>query len=265
MDRYDLYELCTQSAAQDVALLRAIHGGRPRRLGEDFAGSGALSRAWVTTIRGGTAIAVDHDPEPLARLARFAGMARMTSVCSDVLRVRAKVDVIAALNFSICEWHARARLLAYFRHVRSRLRPDGLFVCDLYGGAGAFTPGRLRQRQRGPHGESIVYEFEQRSADATSGRVVDALHFRVTPRVTAASSKRRSPRALVLRDAFVYDWRLWSLPEVSEALDDAGFHDVRLFPRGDHALDGRGRVHVAPIGAGEPLPRDWCLFVTGRR
>ena len=41
----DLYEVCVQSPTHVVDLLRAIHGGEPTRLGEDFAGSGAVSRA----------------------------------------------------------------------------------------------------------------------------------------------------------------------------------------------------------------------------
>ena len=62
MDRFDLYELCTQTPERDVALLRAIHGGTARVLGEDFAGTGALAHAWARTVRGGRSIATAMKP-----------------------------------------------------------------------------------------------------------------------------------------------------------------------------------------------------------
>jgi len=170
--------------------------------------------------------------------------------------VKQRVDLLVALNFSVCELHERRDLVAYFKHARSRLRRGGCFVADLYGGDGAFTSGRLRETHRGPRGEKVVYEFEQREADALTSRVVDALHFDVTP--------RRGARVR-LRDAFVYDWRLWSLPELRDALRDAGFSSSEVHSRFEHARDGRGRVHVRPLRSSSELGASWCVFVVGRR
>jgi predicted RNA methylase len=264
VDRFDLYELCTQNPALDVALLRAIHGGRPRVLGEDFAGSAALSREWVRAVRGGRAIAVDCDPEPLARAARVARANRLSGVecvVADVRRVARKVDLLVALNFSWCVLHERRALLAYLKRARRRLARGGCFVADLYGGDGAFMRGKLRERRRGPDGEAIVYEFEQRDADALTGRVVDALHFEVTPRGGAR---------VRMRDAFVYDWRLWSAAELRDALLEAGFASVEFHSRFEHARSGGangrgGRVHVRPLATSQELGKSWCIFVVGRR
>lgn len=256
MDRFDLYELCTQTPERDVPLLRAIHGASPKRLGEDFAGTAALARRWVRAVRGGSAIALDRDREPLLRA---HGDARVQCVVADVRRPPrslARVDLLVALNFSICELHTRRELVTYLRAARRRLAARGCFVADLYGGDEAFTPGSLRERHRGPRGERIVYEFEQRSADALTGRVVDALHFQCTPRDGATTR---------FRDAFVYDWRLWSLVELREAMREAGFSSSEVFPRADHARDGRGRVHVRPLASSCELGSSWCVFVVGRR
>jgi SAM-dependent methyltransferase len=264
VDRFDLYELCTQTPELDVALLRAIHGGAPRVVGEDFAGTAALSREWVRSVRGGRAIAVDRDPEPLARA---QGVAGVECVVADVRRVARRVDLLVALNFSWCMLHERRDLVAYLRRARRRLTRGGCFVADLYGGDGAFMQGKLREERRGPDGEKIVYEFEQREADALTGRVVDALHFDVTPRGGAPGTPRA--RRLRLRDAFVYDWRLWSIPELRDALHDAGFARSEVHSRFEHARSGGGgrvaRVHVRPLATSQQLGRSWCVFVVGRR
>jgi len=252
MDRFDLYELCTQTPERDVSLLRAIHGGAARVLGEDFAGTAALAHAWVRTVRGGRAVAVDRDAAPLSH--RRADP-RVQKVVGDVRRTAARADLLVALNFSLCEFHERRSLVAYLRHARRRLSRGGVFVADLYGGEGAFEVGRQRERHRGPRGERVLYEFEQRAADALTGRVVDALHFEV-----AGNGVRRAR----LRDAFVYDWRLWSIPELRDVLRDAGFAKSEVYSRFEHARDGRGRTHVRALESSRELGATWCVFIAGR-
>jgi hypothetical protein len=48
-------------------MLRGIHGGAARVLGEDFAGTAALSHLWVAQVEKGRAIAIDLDGEALWR------------------------------------------------------------------------------------------------------------------------------------------------------------------------------------------------------
>ena len=133
LDRFDLYELCTQTPERDVELLRAIHSAAPKILGEDFAGGAALARAWVARIRGGRAIAVDRDREALARARGVHGVRSVECICSDVLEVSARADVVVALNFSLNEWHARRDLVRYLSHVRpvASAREVGASFCVL--------------------------------------------------------------------------------------------------------------------------------------
>jgi hypothetical protein len=42
-----------------------------------------------------------------------------------------------------------------------------------------------------------------------------------------------------LRDAFTYSWRIWSLPELTELLHEAGFGTVRVWVE-DEDEDGDG-------------------------
>jgi SAM-dependent methyltransferase len=200
-----------------VPFLAAIHGRSPRVLGEDFCGSAANSRAWVKLVESGTAIAVDLDAEALSR----ARSERITAIQGDVRSATSAAlhpaDVIYAGNFSIGELHSRSALLDYLRHARARLKPNGVFVCDTYGGASAFRIGAVERSRFTPGGMRIRCTWEQRRADPLMARVENALHFRV---------ERNGDIVQEITDAFVYRWRLWSVPEIRDALEEAAFTGV---------------------------------------
>jgi SAM-dependent methyltransferase len=254
LDRFDLYELCVQSPGDLVPLLEAIHGGRPSVLGEDFCGTAALSRRWAARVAGGRAIAVDHDPEPLARA---AGAARVEVVRGDVVADTSgrRADVVYAGNFSIGERHDRPALLEYLRHARSRLDAGGVFVCDVYGGESAFQTGRVTREHRAADGRVVRYTWEQRRADPTTGRVVNALHFEVV---------RDGVVERALHDAFVYDWRLWGVPELRDAMIEAGYATTEVYLKVPDAADGDGKVYAAPIDDPSDLDNSFDVLVAAR-
>lgn len=231
-----------------------MHGDDPCTLGEDFSGSAALSRAWVELGSDRRAVAVDHDPEPLAHArSRLRAEERVSLREADVLAVDDPADVIAALNFSVCEHHTRGALLAYLRHVRSRLRPGGVFVADLYGGAEAELPGAFRHQKRTPEG-AFTYTWEQGPLHPLTRRVTNAIHFAL-------------PGGRELRDAFRYDWRLWTVPELQDALADAGFPTVEHYTNTTEGEDERGYPCVQPVTDAAALDEpgdDWVVYVVGR-
>lgn len=253
--------------ARLVAFLGAVHGFGARVLREDFSGSGALARAWAASSPTRRSIAVDMDPAPLARA--VAGRRVQGLVC-EAGRCREKADIIAATNFPIGYQHTRESLLRYLRAARASLAARGVFVCDLYGGRDAFMPGKIVQFVRAPgskrrpagvwRGELVEYTFEQREADAVRGRVLDALHFRAW-----RSGKRGRTPDVVLTDAFVYDWRLWSLSELREAMIEAGFRTVEVHDRVGDAIDNEGNLLVRAIENGRELDANWVVYVVGRR
>ena len=239
LDRHKLYELCVQSPPELVPQLVAIHGGTPRVLGEDFCGTAAISVEWTRHVDGGRAIAVDRDAESLARIQRCDAIEVVAGdVVGDTDATRHAADVIWAGNFSIGELHTRSDLLAYLGHTRSRLEPGGLFVCDVYGGESAFVTGSFDVEHPLPDGRVVVYTWEQRSADPLTGRVRNAMHFEI---------RRDGAVERTLRDAFTYDWRLWSVPELRDALAEAGFATTEIYPRTPDAVDGEGAVYVRPL------------------
>lgn len=217
-DRHELYERAVQSPEKVVRFLRELHGGSALRLGEDFSGTAAVSRAWVRLVPGGSAIAVDLDADALERAAGYVRLeVRLGDVRSATDPERDRADVIFAGNFSIGEIGDRGELVEYLRRSRARLRGGGIFVCDTYGGPSSLRTGAIERSHWIEGGARILYVWEQREVEPATGRVVNAMHFRVEKDGEIVES---------IEDAFVYRWRLWSVPELRDAMAEAGFEET---------------------------------------
>ena len=250
LDRYDLYERAAQSPRAQARFLRALHAGAPRTLGEDFCGSGAIARAWLALDPAHAAVCVDQDPEALRALdARLDddARARCTQRLADVRDARDPADILIALNFPVGYFFERNDLVAWFRHARARCNPGGVFVVDIYGGENAFSVGDFEQTLD----DGLRYRWEQREADPVTGTVLNAMHFTL-------------PDGRELRDAFVYRWRLWSVPELRDAMRDAGFARADVYDSLGDALDDEGDVRAIPLQPGQPLDDNYVVYVVGR-
>lgn len=268
LDRHDLYEACVQSPVDTVPLLRAIHDGAPVVLGEDFAGTAAVSRAWVLSSDDARAIAVDHDRATLAEARRRADAAgvpadRLSLLEGDVVAATTPAterahaaDIVYTGNFSIGELRTRADLMRYLRHVRDRLRSGGIFAADVYGGESAFMLGSAERHEPGPDGATIVYTWEQRECDPLTGQVVNAVHFELLD----ADEESRG----MIGDAFVYHWRLWSVPELRDAMDEAGFAATEVHARLPDAMDEDDVAYVRAIEDPDELEDSFDVLVVGR-
>lgn len=124
-------------------------------------------------------------------------------------------DIICAFNYSCCCLHQRTELLSYFKHVLDSLsRKGGIFVMDLYGGTSSEC--KLRLQRKFPN---FTYVWEQEEFDIIQRKTRISLHFHLQ------KQKKK------IRHAFSYSWRLWSLPEIKECLEEAGFHSVHFWIR----------------------------------
>lgn len=276
-----LYESCVQNPELAVKLLRGIHSASPRILAEDFCGTAALSRAWVRAIENSRAIAADIDPAPLKRAkaeiaklrgklrGKVGGKVRGKSLApaakavgilrADVLTsaplARTRADVLFVGNFSIGEIHDRATLVRYLARSRKRLFKGGVFVCDIYSGESAFRVGTTQREHILADGTRVKYTWEQRSADPFTARVENALHFRVF---------KGSELVRDLRDAFVYRWRLWSIPELRDAMFEAGFDRVDVYAQLPDAEDSEGNVYASPVDDPAELGPSFIVCVAAR-
>lgn len=270
---FSLYESCVQNPELAVKLLRGIHGASPRILAEDFCGTAALSRAWVRAIPHSRAIAADIDPAPLKRAkAEFAKVrsksrGRSPAPAAQAVRIlradvltsaplaKTRADVLFVGNFSIGEIHDRATLVRYLARSRKRLLKSGVFVCDIYSGESAFRVGTTQREHILADGTRVKYTWEQRSADPFTARVENALHFRVF---------KGSELVRDLRDAFVYHWRLWSIPELRDAMLEAGFDHVDVYAQLPDAEDSDGNVYASPVDDPAELGPSFIVCVAAR-
>ena len=229
-DKYDLYERTVQNPEGTALMLRddykKLRGKPAYLLREDFAGTATLAAAWCRRNARNCAVAVDLDPVPLAwgRKRYLADTGdRLTLVEGDVLEPHGRnFDLIVAFNYSWLAFKTRAQLKAYFKRVRDSLAPDGIFELDLYGGRGAIEEGVEETKMKG-----WTYLWDQKSFDPTSCHTICAIHWKIGRRT--------------IRNSFVYDWRLWSLPEVFDLFAETGLRLLEVQAEDDSPEEGRYR------------------------
>ena len=222
-DRYEVYQKAVQNPETDMGIFletyRDMRGKLPRVIREDFCGTAFVSTEWVKGDPERRALAVDRDSEPLEwgfeHNIRPAGKGveeRIELICSDVLEVETPpVDIVCAMNFSFYALKMRRDLHRYFGRVRSSLKSDGLFIFELYGGTEAII---ATEEER--DGEGFTYRWEQE-------------RFNPLTHETRCHISFSFPDGSRLDRAFTYDWRLWSIPEVRDCLNEAGFSNIRVF------------------------------------
>lgn len=214
--RLAMYRAAVQHPLAEIAFCQRVfrrhHNHDPLLLREDYCGTAAVADAWARSHPDRQAMAIDHHG-PTVRWARrtWADNPDLHLLEADVLAVHGpRVDITCALNFSILIHHHRPALLRYLRHARRGLRPGGLLILDLYGGPGAMRPGTESRPVTPDHGDPFTYHWEQASYDPVTARTRCRIHF------TCADGHQH-------RNAFRYDWRLWTPPELLDVLRDAGF------------------------------------------
>ena len=258
-DRHELYQRAVQSPAVDAAFYSRYFervARRPLRIfREDFCGTAVLSCHHVLRHRDNRAIGVDLHWPTLAwgrihnvrKLLDERQRRRLTLLQQNVLDVRSpKADAIVALNFSYSVFKTRRQLAAYVRNGFRALRPGGVLFMDAWGGPDVLK----RVTDRGRH-RDFTYLWEQRRYDPISHEIECAIHFEF----------KDGSR---LRDAFVYDWRLWSLAELRELYEEAGFRDVHVLWEGTDSVTGRGNGVFRRKERGD-MDEAWIAIVVGSK
>lgn len=271
LDRHVLYSAAVQSTDVDLDFFERVYrkhrGERFRRLREDFCGTAALACDWVRRRPENRAWGIDLDGETLAWGRRNyasrlgAAKSRLSLIRGDVLEAETpKVDVVCALNFSYFVFQRRAELLRYLRAARQALRPGGLLFLDAYGGTEAICPEKETRRIApcrafdGTRVPAFTYVWEQASYNPVDHRTVCHIDFRV----------HQNGHLRILRRAFTYDWRLWTLAELRDLLAEAGFRGADVYVEGwdDKADDTDGIYRLRRRFENQT---GWVAYVVGAR
>jgi SAM-dependent methyltransferase len=252
-DKYDYYRRAVQSAESDVEFYsetyKELKGRLPKVFREDFCGTYALSCEWVKLNKNFKAIGVDLDPEPLAyghanyhSKLRPEQAGRISIYEKDVLSLDLpKADIILAANFSYYVFKTRDRIKEYFTNAKKTLNKDGLFILDCFGGSHCHDENEESTRLK-----EFTYYWHQASFDPISNRAQFYIHFR-------PHGKKRIERA------FSYDWRMWTIPELKDVLEEIGFPKVHVYWEGTKK-NGSGNGIFKRTSVGEPC-LSWIAYI----
>jgi SAM-dependent methyltransferase len=229
-DRHALYELSVQCAEGEVdfvdATFRRLRKRKAQVLREDFCGTANVCCEWVRRGRKRRAIGVDLDAEVLqwGRDNQLSGLSsdqrsRVSLHNENVLDVvTERPDIVSAMNFSYWLLQDRENLKNYFKSVRKALKDDGIFFLDAYGGYDSHRE-IVEEREIDDGGEGFTYIWEQAAFNPITHTMACRIHF-------AFNDGSR------MDDAFSYEWRLWSLPEIRDLLHEAGFRRTTVYWQG---------------------------------
>jgi len=257
-DKYQLYQAAVQDPEADVEFIQHVyerHNGQPARtLCEDFSGTFEMACRWAAAHLDNHALAIDLDSEPLEwgrknNLSRLRPkQARRVEVIQGDVRdaSRRRVDCIAAFNFSFFIFKDRGALVDYFAGVRKRLRKRGLFFLDAYGGPDSYMT-MCEPRDEG----GFEYVWDQARFDPVNHHATNYIHFHFED----GSSLER---------AFTYEWRVWTVPELRDALLDAGFRSVEVYWEGIDKKTGEGNGVYRKVTSAHDDP-SWVSYIVGVR
>ncbi len=246
-DRHVLYQESVQNVEAEIDFVsetfQTLRGRGPISIREDFCGTGQSSCEWVKRGDDHVAYGLDIDQPTIDW-----GLENNTKDMTDEQKSRLhllncnvltptpearNMDAVLAMNFSYWILNTRAQMREYFASVRDSLTDDGIFFLDFYGGWEAQQECRDKKRLEG-----FTYVWDQQTYNPITGMMDCAIHFHF-------------PDGTKLAEAFTYRWRLWSLVELRELLEEAGFAKSTVYWEGD-ADDGDEDEHGDGNGIFEP-------------
>jgi len=255
-DKHILYEAAVQCVESEIDFVDETFKSLRHRnaviLREDFCGTMNTSCEWVRRRKHNSAWCVDIDPEVLAWGGKHhvpklsaAQKNRLNIVEGDVLTAKTpKADIVLAMNFSYWIFKSREAMTAYFRRIYNSLGKDGIFFLDSFGGYEAFKELAETSEYKG-----FTYIWDQDKYNPITGEGLFHIHFKF----------KDGSR---LKKAFTYDWRVWTLPELTEMLSDAGFKPAVYWEGTDKDGDGNGIFTRSTEGEADA---SWIAYIVAEK
>ncbi|OIQ19161.1 MAG: hypothetical protein BM556_07700 [Bacteriovorax sp. MedPE-SWde] len=232
--KYQLYESSVQNHECDIEFINKQYKKFFKKpaltFREDFGGTAAMACDWVKQSPDHKAWGIDLDPEPIAygKENHYSRLndnqkSRMEYIEGNVLAdYPFKADITVAFNFSYFIFKERRLLVEYFAKVKEGLSKDGVFFVDIFGG----TEARQELQEETEH-DNHTYFWDCDSYNTLTEEVLYYIHF------------KDHKDGKMYRKAFTYDWRMWSVGEIKDAMLDAGFSNVVTYWEGTDD-DGTG-------------------------
>ncbi|MBT3237009.1 MAG: class I SAM-dependent methyltransferase [Bdellovibrionales bacterium] len=254
--KYQLYEGSVQCHESDLDFLNQEYerefGRIPLVLREDFCGTGMLACGWADQSGEHHAYGIDLDYEPISygkqhHLTKLSEEARerVHFVEADVLNdCSFKSDIVVAFNFSYFIFKQRAKLLEYFSQVRKGLSPQGAFFIDIFGGTDSYAPVEEETEY-----DDYSYFWDCESYNPLTSECLYHIHFKYED-------------GTKYKNVFTYDWRMWSVREVVEVMNEAGFSKVHTYWEGVDEEDGSGDGNFYR-SSDEENCESWVTYIVG--
>ena len=138
-------------------------------------------------------------------------------------------------------------MVDYFTKACEDLVDDGILFLDIYGG---FESTEEMVDERKIDGK-FTYVWDQVSYHPANGAYHCRIHFKFKD-------------GSELRNVYDYRWRLWTLPELLDILDEAGFSKVDSYWEGtdENGVDGNGVFKKSKTGENCPA---WVTYVVAMK
>ncbi len=256
-DRFRLYEKSVQCPEVDLDFAERVflrnNGRKPYSLREDFCASAWIASSWVKRNRNNTAVGIDLSPEVLewskknhvSKLS-LTQQKRIKLLQGDVMTTVSKgMDLVMALNFSYWVFMDRSSMKDYFIQVKKNMSKDGLFILDAYGGSNANMEIKEKTKFK-----NFTYIWEQEQFDPATGKMMCRIHFQF-------------PDKSWIRNAFSYEWRVWTLPELQELLHESGY-DTEIYWEGEDE-NGAGNGEYEPLQGKASADEAWISYIVAKR
>ncbi len=256
--KYKFYEEAVQSHDNDIDFInttyKKIVGEKPLTFREDFGGTAAMACDWVKQSEKHEAwgIDLDHEPQAYGVECHYSKLneeqkTRMHYINGNVLdNYEFKTDTIAAFNFSYFIFKERKQLLEYFKKVRAGLNENGLFFMDIFGGTECYDVLEEETEY-----DDFHYYWDCDYFNPINNQVLYYIHFK------DKEDKMKYERV------FTYDWRQWSIQEIREILEEAGFSNSWLYWEED-GDDGEGNGEFYPSEEEENC-ESWVCYIVAQK
>ena len=138
----------------------------------------------------------------------------------------------------------------YFKAALKSLTKGGILLLEMSGGPGFVEKITDRRVFRVSQTQKITYHWHQMNFNPVKRQGQYAISFKVNDDLKK------------YKHAFTYDWRVWTIPEVRDALKDAGFSKSVVFVEKSGKGNSDDSYHISEVGDND---HTWISYVVGIR